>query len=332
MLDATTETLLRTTRVGQNPRAVAIDERTGRVFVVDEGPLSADRSGLPTANGTVSVLDATTGKLLRTTRVGVGASAAAVDVQTGRVFVANAGRTLSIDLHNPREHGSVSVLDATSGTLLSTVSTGAGTHALAVDEHNGRVLVSTGVVLDAHTGDVLHAVTPRGGPYDALAVDANVGHAVAVTSVDSPVPFYIVSALETGSGRIIRTLDVDTIQSGSAATVAVDTALHHAFAVTGGVVTVLDTRSVQVQHTVHLGPLVAVAVDAPLARVFVAQYNYALPTSHGILHVLDARSGRLLGRIALGVGPHALAVDAPSRHLFVANRGENTLSMLALTP
>jgi DNA-binding beta-propeller fold protein YncE len=102
--------------------------------------------------------------------------------------------------------------------------------------------------------------------------------------------------------------------------------------VTGGVVTVLDTRSVQVQHTVHLGPLVAVAVDAPLARVFVAQYNYALPTSHGILHVLDARSGRLLGRIALGVGPHALAVDAPSRHLFVANRGENTLSMLALTP
>jgi hypothetical protein len=256
-----------------------------------------------------------------------------VDVQTGRVFVANAGRTLSIDLHNPKAHGSVSVLDATSGTVLSTVSTGVGTHALAVDERHGHVLVSTGVVLDARVGIALHAVTPRGGPYDALAVDANVGHAVTVTSVDSPAPFYTVSALETGSGRIIRTLEVDTpIRSGSAATVAVDTILHHAFAVTGGVVTVLDTRNAQVRHTVHLGPLVAVAVDAPLARVFVAEYNYALPRSHGILHVLDARSGRLLGRIVLGVGPNALAVDAPSRHLFGANRGENTVSMLALRP
>jgi len=50
------------------------------------------------------------------------------------------------------------------------------------------------------------------------------------------------------------------------------------------------------------------------------------------LHVLDARSGRLLRRIVLGVGPSALAVDPPSRHLFVINRGENTVSMLALTP
>jgi hypothetical protein len=36
--------------------------------------------------------------------------------------------------------------------------------------------------------------------------------------------------------------------------------------------------------------------------------------------------------IVLGVGPIALAVDAPSRHVFVANRGENTVSMLALMP
>jgi len=155
---------------------------------------------------------------------------------------------------------------------------------------------------------------------------------VALTTAVYRVVFYLVSVLETGSGRIIRRFEVDTIQSGSAATVAVDTVLHHAFVVTGGVVSVLDTRSALVRHTVHLGPLVAVAVDAPLARVFVAEYRYARPTSHGILHVLDARSGRLLRRIVLGVGPNALAVDAPSCHLFVANRSENTVSMLALMP
>ena len=54
---------LRTVRVGPFPYAMALDARTGHLLVVTEGQLKQD--------GSVSLLDAATGRLLRT--VGVGA-------------------------------------------------------------------------------------------------------------------------------------------------------------------------------------------------------------------------------------------------------------------
>jgi DNA-binding beta-propeller fold protein YncE len=75
--------------VGQNPTALAVDVHTRRVFVVNQGPLYRNGAGTAWGYGSVSMLDATTGTLLRTTRVGQNPRAVAIDERTGRVFVAD---------------------------------------------------------------------------------------------------------------------------------------------------------------------------------------------------------------------------------------------------
>src|SRR5579871_982574 len=78
---AGSRSVLNTVAVDGYPVALAVDEQTGRVFVAGYG------------SDVVSLLDAQTGLVLGTTRLGTafaaGADALAVDAQTGRVFVAD---------------------------------------------------------------------------------------------------------------------------------------------------------------------------------------------------------------------------------------------------
>jgi DNA-binding beta-propeller fold protein YncE len=83
----------------QNIGYMALDGPANRVFVPSYGPTSRV--------GTLSVLDATTGALVRSVRVGVYPIAAAVDEQTRRVFVVNSGNGTRT------EPGSITVLNAT---------------------------------------------------------------------------------------------------------------------------------------------------------------------------------------------------------------------------
>jgi YVTN family beta-propeller protein len=128
-LDISTGALLGTTPVGRAPQALAVDGRTGRVFVVNMG------------DGTVSVLDARSGAFLRTVTVGANPSAVAVDERSGRLFVALAGATNSDGVF--MNAGSVRVLDARSGSILHTVALGPDPTAIAVDETTGRVFVAS---------------------------------------------------------------------------------------------------------------------------------------------------------------------------------------------
>jgi YVTN family beta-propeller protein len=80
-----------------------VDTRTHRVFVVN---------GNFGGTGTVSVLDARTGGLVRTVAVGHTPYAVAVDERAGHAFVTNNG------------DDSVSVLDTHSGTVLRSVTVG----------------------------------------------------------------------------------------------------------------------------------------------------------------------------------------------------------------
>jgi DNA-binding beta-propeller fold protein YncE len=85
--DASKGRKLRTVAVGKNLRAIAIDERRGRVFVVTAGDADPVRGCIPTEHGAVSVLDARTGRVLRIIPIGVAPTAVAVDEHTGRAFV-----------------------------------------------------------------------------------------------------------------------------------------------------------------------------------------------------------------------------------------------------
>src|SRR5205085_3542728 len=117
---------LRTVRVGRSPDAMAIDARTGHFFVVNAGQWNQ--------NGSVSILDMATGRLLRTVRVGAAPDAVTVDGRHGRVYVVNA------------QSNTVSVLDAWSGRIVATLGpfsrTPMSAIAVVVDQTAGHAFIS----------------------------------------------------------------------------------------------------------------------------------------------------------------------------------------------
>ncbi len=123
-LDGRSGRLLRTAPVGQNPNTIVADERTGRVFALNEGNNQGDI-------GTVSVVDARSGAVLRTTTVGYQPNGAAIDARRGLVFVVNGGGN------------TVSVLDARDGRLRGTWRVVDGPAAVVVDARTDHVFVSS---------------------------------------------------------------------------------------------------------------------------------------------------------------------------------------------
>src|SRR5207244_1582713 len=99
-----------------------------------------------------SVLDTTTGRVVRTVTVGHYPMGVAVDERIGRAFVTN------------QNDNSVSILDSASGTVLRKVAVGPAPVTLAVAAHAGRVFVvnhgnNTVSVLDARGGGRRRTVT-----------------------------------------------------------------------------------------------------------------------------------------------------------------------------
>ncbi len=107
MLDASSGAIIRTVDVGLNPLMGAVDEQRGRVYVLSRGPLTmqsdtAYTSGYaPVGAGSVSVLDAASGQLLRTIPVGVDPHGLAVDERTGHVIVVVGGGTIDVPNADP---------------------------------------------------------------------------------------------------------------------------------------------------------------------------------------------------------------------------------------
>jgi len=180
MLDATSGRLLRTVG-GTHPGPMVVDTHTRRVFVLNGG-----NNGGGTSNGAVTILDSATGRVVGNTPVGRLALPVTpvVDTRTGRVFVANDGGGT----------GSVSVLDARSGALLRTVTVGPHPFVMAVDGRSSRVFVTslgamdaaghlTGPgsvsVLDARNGALLRTL-PVGVEPAVVAVDERAGRAFVV--------------------------------------------------------------------------------------------------------------------------------------------------------
>ncbi len=186
VLDERTLVLLRGVRVGRVALFPALDERTGRVFVANQ------------QSGTVSVLDAGTGQLLRTVAVSrgpLGPSAPPVaDERSDRVFFAA-----------DTAQGNVVVLDARSGAIVRRVTVSAYPQVLALDRSAGHVLVAgSGIarLLDARTGSLLRAAMIPGSPRAALVDEA--GHSAFIGYGDNA----NVSMLDMRTGVVLRTIPV----------------------------------------------------------------------------------------------------------------------------
>jgi len=173
------------------PRAMALDTRAGRLFVVgrmDHAPSPSKRL--------VSVVDTKTGGLLQSAALGQGASEVAVDELTGRAFVAGAA--------------GVTIFDTKSGRPLHTVSI-QGASGLAVAMQQGRVFVTSTshddvYVLDAATGMRLHTVSFPFTPYAPTIIAVSdrqvfVDHGSLAPAMPGP-PKGSISVLDGATGEI----------------------------------------------------------------------------------------------------------------------------------
>jgi len=301
-LDTRTGALLGTTAIPFNPLAIGVDNRGGHIFVASAGGMKAGSTTF-LGPGTVSMLDARSGTVLRRIRVGVRPNAIAVDGATRRVFIVNGGQLGRTGL-GP---GSVSVLDAETGRTLKTVGVGKGAVAATVDEKTGRVFVANEesrsiTTLDARSGTIVRTVPV--GFATVLAVDERTGRIIVADGGAGTV-----SVLDATTGTIVRTVFV----GGGPTAVAVDARTHRAFVTsTGGASRFVPHRLPRV-----LSGLVSLFVD-PHAQTYVS--------------VLDTQSGALLHDVHIGSGvPREIAVDQQTGHAFVTTPDSNSVSMLDAT-
>lgn len=309
---------VRLVSVGYSAAAIAIDGRAGRVLVLNR---NADGNGSPLGRGSVSVLDARSGAVLRTTTVGTLPGSIAVDERAGRVVVTN-----------PRD-GSVSVLDVSNGTLLQTIhvpGTIGALGAMAMDEQSGRAFVvntsdGTVGVLDTRRGLLVRTVrVPAAialyGANVSIAVDAGrnrifIGrNSIGVTQAFGlPLHTGIVSVLDGRDGAYLYTMTVNQDVDH----VAVDMTTGHVVTTSAAGVSVLDAGSGRILRAVSLDATFAQPVlDTRSGRAFIAG------TSGGV-YVFDARHGRVLGRgLGAPAGITALAVDERRGRLLICTAGE----------
>ena len=120
-----------------DPVAVAVDERLSRVFVAN---VSLPDAASPWDNSLV-LLNARTGDVLGNLPLDAPPVAVAVDARTERTFLVTAGPPRSSRATDP---GTVSVLDARTGTVRRTITLGRSPRAIALDSRTGRAFVVTG--------------------------------------------------------------------------------------------------------------------------------------------------------------------------------------------
>jgi hypothetical protein len=147
-LDPQRGTLVRVTPTGGGVGTLVEDARTGHVFTTTLGSLrvvatgagnSAARTQVPAGVGSLRMLDAHSGALLRTLPIGPATTGVAVDERRGRVYVLSVGFA---DAHNGLTRpGTLSVVDERSGQSVRTLAVGAIPVLLALDRRHDRLLV-----------------------------------------------------------------------------------------------------------------------------------------------------------------------------------------------
>jgi len=299
VLDTLARRVIRVLTLPAGALAGAACEQTGRIFSTD-------------ADGSVAMLDARSGKVLHTTRIGDYLPALAADNATRRVFVANFN------------HGAVIALDARSGNRLHAVSVGGSPVDIAVDEAGGHAFVANKgyvSVLDARSGRLLRTV-PVGMFARHIAVDSRTHRVFIAGDVSGGPPGApAVGGLWVLDSRTFVTVTRQRI-GGYPQAIGVDSPTGRVFidSQAARTVTTVDARSGAVTHTTRLGLIPGIfAIDPRVGRVFVPVTASRAGGYRGYVDVLSAGDGHWLFRVPAGVAPSMVVLDAGSGTVLALN-------------
>ncbi len=252
--------------------------------------------------------------------VALGPVAVATDASLGRIYVVHRGTLGDVGLNAQQwPSDAVTVVDANSGNVLTTIGIGASVNGLgqgiAVDSANHHIFVTNAddnsvSILDGQTNLTL-ATTPVDRSPEGIAADPSLGLVYVAASN--------VTLLDASSGATLASIPV----GGNALAVSLDPSTHRAYVLVNSVpqsIAVIDGATRSLISQTPLPPLIytysALAVD-PGARAYVCDYN------SGIITALDITGGTpsLLSNFpATAPSAMALAVD-PSTHLLYAVSG-----------
>lgn len=274
-----------------NPRAIAVNPATHRMYAVDQPA------------GRVMVFDPATAA---TTSIPVGKApdALSIDPLANRIYVANTGSN------------SVSVIDGAKEAVVATIPAGHIPYAIQVDPPLHRVLV-TNTYSDFVTeidGPTNHVAELPFGAKDAIAIDTKL-HRVYLLGYEDPAltVFDETSRAKSRAPAVMHLwgLAVDEPHSILYATEAESRALLAIHEDSGAAVTV-PTGAMPC----------AAAVDPRSGMVYVLNY------ADNSVTLVDGPAGKAVATILVGNHPEAIAID-PSRHrVYVANTHSNNVSVI----
>jgi len=237
--------------------------------------------------GSVTLLDATSGRTLRTLAPDTYPVGGVADERSGRVFIARV-------TGGEQRYARVDVRDATSGRMLRTIVLPAQNGydpALAADARTGRVFIAYGSVVALCRG-----CTNDGS--SVSTIDAARGRIVKTTTVRPRgiatvgfVPGAL--AVDEGAGRVFATSYDTTTYDGR--------------------LSILDGTSGMSLRTVPVGKYpITVAAVTRSGRLLVVDgsYNNGQVSGAGAVRLLDEASGRMLRAVPISTGlPEAIAID-----------------------
>jgi len=273
-----------------NPGAIVFSPAKGMIYAVDT---SRDAVEIYTEGGERS----------RCVKVGVAPVSIAVNMLTGRAFVANAG------------DGTVSVLDGDSDRVVATVPIGSRPYSIAADAVTGKVVVTHTFgdhvsVLDAATNTVTDLKT---GSADLVAINSRtgtiylLGYGGAVTMLDEATGRF--SARDVGRHAWGLTLDDST---GTVYVTRIESA---------DLAALKDSAAEPATLAAGAIPC-AIAVDAKGQTLYVANYG------DNTVAVVNAKTGRIAAMLPVGDHPKAIAFDAERNLVYVANTGGNSVTVI----
>ncbi len=275
-----------------NPRAVAVNPKTHKVYVVNS------------ARGTVTVID----EVARSTaivKVGTQPAAIAINPVTNKIYVGNGGS------------GTVTVIDGAANAVTATVPVGELPYVVAVNPTTNKIYVSktfsnTLTVIDGKTNrtNVLKVAVQA----DAIAVDS-VANKIYLTSYENNTITVI-----DGTNDRFTTVPADLHLWG----IAVNPATKRIYVTSTGTskMTVIDGKT-NAAVSVTTGEIpCGVAVDPAANRIYTANYG------SDSVSVIDGASNSVVATIAVGEHPQALAVNSKTHFVYVANTHSGTVSVI----
>lgn len=330
------------------PYILDVDKETNRIYVANYDD-----------NGSVSVIDGRTDKIIKTIQTGGGTNSATVNERTNRIYATN------------YYDGTVSVIDGDTNKVIKTIplgsgklappgcddtnncTTGAGPYQAAVNPNTNKIYV------DNYFDHTISVIDGWSNQQVATIKIGNAPYGIAVNTITNRIYDVDSNGITVTDGRtdtVIATISVGT----NPLWVAVNEQTNRIYVANNNddTVSVIDGRSNKVIDTIAIPPGLVPARctdnctsygSAPVALAISRASNtiYVTDFLTGALSLIDGYSNRVLGSITVGSGapvppdcfvtstctsfgsePFAVAVNDETGKIYVLNLNDRTISVL----